>query len=49
MLAITNTTVTRQEVWTAFRRTHDSRLRERYHSILLLMDGRNCPEIAQWL
>ena len=49
MLTITNTTVTREQVWTAFRRTHDARLRERYHSILLLMDGRSCPEIAQWL
>jgi transposase len=49
MLTITNTTVTRDEVWKAFRRTHDTRLRERYHSILLLMDGSTCPEIAQWL
>jgi transposase len=49
MLTITNTTVTREEVWTAFRRTHDVRLRERYHSILLLMDGKTCPEIARWL
>jgi transposase len=49
MLTITNTAVTREQVWTAFRRTHDARLRERYHSILLLMDGRSCPEIAQWL
>jgi hypothetical protein len=49
MLTITNTTVTRDEVWTAFRRPHDVRLRERYHSILLLLDGRTCPEVAQWL
>ena len=49
MLTITNTAVTREEVWTAFRRTHDVRLRERYHSILLLMDGKTCPEIAQCL
>jgi transposase len=49
MLTITNPTVTREHVWTAFRRTHDARLRERYHSILLLMDGKSCPEIAQWL
>jgi transposase len=49
MLTITNTTVTRKAVWTAFRRTHDIRLRERYHSIVLLMDGKTCPEIAQWL
>ena len=47
MLTITNTTVTRDEVWTAFRRTQTVRLRERYHSILLLMDGKSCPEIAQ--
>jgi transposase len=49
MLTITNTTVTREHVWTAFCHTHDVRLRERYHSILLLMDGKTCPEIAQWL
>jgi transposase len=49
MLAITSTTVTRDEVWGAFRRTHDVRLRERYHCMLLLMDGKSCPEIAQWL
>jgi transposase len=49
MLTITNITVTREEVWTAFRRTHEVRLRERYHCILLLLDGKTCPEIAQWL
>jgi hypothetical protein len=49
MLTMTNTAVTREPVWTAFRRTPDVRLRERYHSILLLMDGKSCPEIAQWL
>lgn len=49
MLTITNTTVTRDAVWAAFRQTHAIRLRERYHGILLLMDGRSCPEIAQWL
>ena len=49
MLTITNTTVTRDEVWHAFRRTHDARLRERYHCMLLLMDGKGCPEVAQWL
>jgi transposase len=49
MVTITNTTLTREHVWAAFRRTHDVRLRERYHSILLLMDGKSCPEIAQWL
>jgi transposase len=49
MLVITSSTVTRAEVWGVFRRTHDVRLRERYHCILLLMDGKSCPEIAQWL
>jgi Winged helix-turn helix len=49
MLTITNTTVARDEVWHAFRRTRDVRLRERYHCILLLMDGKSCPEAAQWL
>jgi transposase len=49
MVTITNTTVTRAEVWHTFRQTHDVRLRERYHCILLLMDGKNCSEIAQWL
>ncbi len=49
MLRITNLAVTREQVWAAFRRTHDVRLRERYHAILLLMDGKSCPEIAQGL
>ena len=49
MVTITNTTVPREEVWRAFRQTHDARLRERYHGILLLIDGKNCPEVAQWL
>ena len=49
MVTITNTTVTREQVWTAFRRTPDVRLRERYHAILLLMDGKSCPEVARWL
>ena len=49
MLRITNPTITRKEVWTAFRRTHDVRMRERYHGLLLLLDGKTCAEIAQWL
>ena len=39
MLKITHTAVTRQTVWNAFRRCHDVRLRERYHAVLLLLDG----------
>lgn len=42
-------TVTREHVWTAFRRTPDVRLQERYHRILLLMDGKSWPAMAQWL
>ena len=49
MVTISNTTVLREDVWRAFRQTHDARLRERYHGILLLIDGKSCPEIAQWL
>jgi transposase len=49
MVTIRNTTITRDEVWRAFRRTPDVRLRERYHCLLLLMDGRSCPERAPWL
>jgi transposase len=49
MVTITNTTVTREPVWAAFRRTHDVRLRERYHAILLLRDGKSCAAMAQWL
>ena len=49
MVTINNTTVPREDVWRAFRQAHDARLRERYHGILLLMDGKSCPEIAQWL
>ena len=49
MLTISNASVTREQVWTAFRRAPDVRLRERCHAILLLMDGNSCPEVAQWL
>jgi transposase len=49
MVTVSNTTVRREDVWRAFRQTHDARLRERYHGLLLLIDGRSCPEIAQWL
>jgi transposase len=48
-LTITNSTVTREHVWAAFRHTSDVRWRERDHAILLLMDGKSCPEVAQWL
>ena len=49
MLKITNPTATREQVWSAFRRTHDVRLRERYHCLLLLLDGNSGSEIAHWL
>jgi hypothetical protein len=49
MLTITHTTITREEVWRAFRRTPDVCLGERYPSSLLLMDGNSGPETAQWL
>jgi hypothetical protein len=49
MCTLTNATVTREHVWTAFRRTHDVRLRERYHGILRLLDGQSGAESAQWL
>jgi transposase len=49
MLNITNPMITREQVWAEFRRTRDVRLRERYHCILLVLDGKSCPEIAQWL
>ena len=49
MLRITNPTITRKEVWTVLRRTHDVRVRERYHGLLLLLDGKTCAEIAPWL
>jgi hypothetical protein len=47
MLKITHADVTRQTVWDAFRHCHDVRLRERYHAVLLLLDGQTCPDIAQ--
>jgi hypothetical protein len=49
MLKITHADVTRQDVWDAFRRCHDVRLRERYHAVLLLLDGHTCPDIATGL
>jgi transposase len=49
MLTMTHTAVTREHIWTAVRRTPDVRLRERDRAILLLMDGKGCPEVGQWL
>jgi transposase len=49
MVTISHTTVPREDVGRAFRQTHDARLRERCHGILLLIDGQSCPEIAPWL
>jgi transposase len=49
MLTITNTMTTREQVLMAFRQAPNIRLRERYHGILLVMDGQSCPEIARWL
>jgi transposase len=49
MVTMINTTVPREEVWRAVRQTHDARLRQRYHCILLLLDGKSCPEMAPWL
>jgi hypothetical protein len=49
MWSVTNPTVTREEVWRAFRRVPDVRLRERYQWMLLLMDGKSCPEVAPWV
>jgi hypothetical protein len=46
MLSRTNAPVTREYRWTAFRRRHDARLRERYHGLLRLLDGRSCAEMA---
>jgi hypothetical protein len=39
MVTITPTTITRDEVRRAFRRTRDIWLREQYHGMLLLMDS----------
>ena len=49
MLTITTPSMTREAGLVAFRKSHDVRLRERYHAVLLLLDGKTCPEIAQWL
>ena len=48
MVTISHTTVPREDIWRAFRQTHDARLRERSHGMLLLIDGNSCPEVAQW-
>jgi hypothetical protein len=49
MLNITNPTVTREQVWGAFRQAHEVRLRERDHGIWLLRDGKSGTDTAQWL
>jgi transposase len=49
VLTIRKAMVTREQVCVAFRRTPDGRLRARYHWILLAMDGRTSPGVAQLL
>jgi transposase len=49
MVTMSHTTVPREDAWRAFRQTHDARRRERYRCILLLLEGKSCPEIAPWL
>jgi hypothetical protein len=49
MLMITTIRGARPHGGTAFRRTHEARLRERYHRILRLPDGRSGPEMAPWM
>jgi hypothetical protein len=49
MWSMTNPTVTREEVWCAFRRVPDVRLHERSQWMLLLMDGKSCPAGAPWV
>jgi transposase len=49
MVTISTTTIPREDVWRAFRQTHEARRRERYRCILLLCDGKSCPEMALWL
>jgi hypothetical protein len=48
-LTITNTAVNRKAVWTALRRTPDVRGGARSQSIVLLRDGKTCPDIAPGL
>jgi hypothetical protein len=49
MVTMTNPTAPREQVWSAFRRTPDVRLRERYHGMLLVLEGKGGSEIAHWL
>jgi Homeodomain-like domain-containing protein len=49
MLQLSHPTVTREAVWAALRHRHGVRLRERYHAVLRLLDGKTCPAIAQCL
>jgi hypothetical protein len=46
---LTNTTVSREDVWRALRQANDVHLRGRYHGLLLRFDGHPCPDMARWL
>ena len=48
-MCLTHPTLTRQEVWTTFRRTHAVRMRERSHCLVLLLDGKTGADSAPWL
>jgi hypothetical protein len=49
MVTMTHPNVTGEQVWAAFRGTHEVRWRERYHGLLLVFEGQNCHAIAPWL
>ena len=48
LLTSTHSTVTREPVWTAFRRTPEGRGRARDHAIVWLIEGKSGPEVAPW-
>lgn len=45
-IQITNTSRTADEMWDLYHREHDGRMKERYHVIALMLEGRTAPEVA---
>lgn len=48
-IQITDPSHTADEMWSVYRKEHDGRMKERYHAIALMLEGKTAPEAAQIL
>ncbi|MEX2719301.1 MAG: transposase [Candidatus Sigynarchaeota archaeon] len=48
-IGITCIDYTADEMWTFYKKEHDGRMKERYHAIALMLEGKNAREVADAL